>query len=104
MPPRAAASESDLHKRILSLKRSRRFIDWRERAQFAGSIDEIRESACRLPAQQRADLLQALVRTAGAVFARADDSSGLIGDVYRKQFEIGVRHGRFWSRPTKIAS
>ena len=84
MPRRAAASESDLHKRILSLKRSRRFIDWRERAQFAGSIDQIRESACRLPAQQRPDLLQALVRTAGAVFARADDSSGLIGDVYRE--------------------
>jgi hypothetical protein len=99
----ASAGEDSLAKalaqRIRALARDDRFIEWNEASSFAHEIDQIRAAivddlAPRAP-PMAADLLADLVHTSDAVFERADDSSGAIGDVYREAVEDW---GRVWCR------
>jgi Family of unknown function (DUF6880) len=88
-----------LAQRIKELGREDRFIGWNEASSFAREIDQIRAAiiddlAPRAP-RRAADLLADLVHTSDAVYERADDSDGAIGDVYREAIEDW---GRVWCR------
>lgn len=71
--------------KLASLKRRRRFISWRESADFANELEMLLgdlKSAVEDP-QTGVGLIEAFYRADGAVFEKCDDSSGIIGDVFR---------------------
>jgi len=70
--------------RLAGLKRRERFIDYRESGPYArklenllDEIDQIAESP-----RQGVELVAAFIQTDNAVLESADDSDGIVGDVY----------------------
>jgi len=71
--------------KLAGLKRRRRFISWRESADFANELAMLLgdlKSAVEDP-QTGIELIEAFYRADGAIFDKCDDSSGIIGDVFR---------------------
>ena len=71
--------------KLAGLKRRRRFISWRESADFANELEMLLgdlKSAVEDP-QTGVKLVEAFYRADGAIFDKCDDSSGIIGDVFR---------------------
>lgn len=70
---------------LAGLKRSRRFIDWRESREFArrldGLLDDL-EAGVKDP-WTGVELIGKFFEADGSVFGRCDDSNGMVGDVFR---------------------
>jgi len=70
---------------LAGLKRSRRFIDWRESRDLArrldGLLDDL-EAGVKDP-RTGVELVGKFFETDGAVFGHCDDSNGMVGDVFR---------------------
>jgi Family of unknown function (DUF6880) len=72
-------------KKLASLKRSRRFIDWRESSGFARELEmllqDLKEGV--VDPLTGIELVSSFYETDEDVFKRCDDSSGNVGDVFR---------------------
>jgi hypothetical protein len=72
-------------RRLAGLKRGRKFVDWREAPNFArkleGILADLREGATT--PETGVGLVAAFYECDRSVFERCDDSSGMIGDVFR---------------------
>ena len=70
---------------LAGFRRRRRFIPWSESRQFAarleGLLEELRTSGC--DARTGVDLVGRFFEHDEAILGRCDDSSGIIGDVFR---------------------
>ncbi|MEA1871110.1 MAG: hypothetical protein U9N00_02820 [Candidatus Bipolaricaulota bacterium] len=77
-------------RRLAGLKRGRKFVDWREAPNFArkleGMLANLREGADT--PETGVELIAAFYRCDRSVFERCDDSSGMIGDVFRYDARI----------------
>lgn len=70
--------------KLAGLKRRRRFILWRESADFANELETLLgdlKSAVEDP-QTGVELIAAFYRADAAIFEKCDDSSGIIGNVF----------------------
>ena len=71
--------------KLSGLKRARRFVDWREIGGFArnlkGILADLEESAA--DGKTGTELVSRFFQCDQAVFERCDDSSGLIGEIFR---------------------
>lgn len=77
----------EVRKRLAEIKRGQRFIEWSESRAFAADLDVQRAAiidkvGCSDPAAA-VDLLWRFLDLGNAVYARCDDSSGVIADVFR---------------------
>jgi len=93
-------------KKLSSLKRSRRFIDWREASDFARKLEMmLQELKSGVDDPITGDeLIAALYEADNAIFGRCDDSSGNIGDVFRNTAkELFVDYASRCSDKEKIA-
>lgn len=70
--------------RINGLKRARKFIDWRESAEFARGIESSLENlkSSRIDPCKGVQLMGKFFKTDSATFGRCDDSNGELGEVY----------------------
>jgi hypothetical protein len=72
-------------RRLAGLKRGRKFVDWREVPNFArklgGILADLREGATT--PETGVQLVAAFYECDRSVFERCDDSSGIIGDLFR---------------------
>lgn len=78
-------SKQQIRQKITSLKRSQRFVDWRGIHSFAVQLDQILhdiEQNIRDP-KEGTELVLTFMRCDSSVFNRCDDSSGIIGDIFR---------------------
>lgn len=77
-----------LRKRIASLKRGRRFIDYRASFGFARELEailaDIESGLLERSPEHAFDLVDRFLATAGSVLNRVDDSGGAVGEVYRQ--------------------
>ncbi|WP_342347859.1 DUF6880 family protein [uncultured Nitrospira sp.] len=71
--------------KLSGLKRSRKFISWRESAHFARELEDVLQDIKAGVDDSRtgAELMASFFETDGGTLGRCDDSSGHIGDVYR---------------------
>jgi hypothetical protein len=91
-----APSLAAVRARITALKRSRRFVPWRYSSELADELRELLGLVGKVvdDARKGAELMVAFYETDRAIFDHCDDSSGLVGDVYRFDAqEIFVRFG-----------
>ncbi len=72
-------------RRLGSLKRGRKFIDWRAAPEFAADLEDVLEELRAVAPEpgKGLELLAEFYRCDSKVFERCDDSSGYIGDVFR---------------------
>jgi len=70
---------------LAGLKRSRRFIDWRESREFARRLDGLLDDleAGVKDSWTGVELVGKFFEADGGVFGRCDDSNGMVGDVFR---------------------
>lgn len=77
-----------LRKRIASLKRGRRFIDYRTSFDFAREVEatltDIESGLLERSPEHAFDLVDRFLATAKSVLNRVDDSGGAVGEVYRQ--------------------
>jgi hypothetical protein len=82
------ALTSVLRKRIASLKRGRRFIDYRASFDFARELEatvaDIESGLLEHSPKHAFDLVDRFLATAESVLNRVDDSGGAVGEVYRQ--------------------
>lgn len=82
-----AALAKALGKRIQSLRRGRRFIDYRASFDFSRELDallaDIESGLLALSPKHAFELVDRFLATAESVLNRVDDSSGSVGQVYR---------------------
>ncbi|MCD4688093.1 MAG: hypothetical protein K8R55_02025 [Desulfuromonadaceae bacterium] len=71
--------------KLSGLKRSRRFIDWRESSTFARNLQDLLQDLQAGVDDPRlgAQLVAAFYETDQKTFDRCDDSNGYVGDIYR---------------------
>lgn len=71
-------------KKLSSLKRSTKFIDWRQSSDLADSLSQLLDElqACAPDPCLGVELVTAFYETDDSVFERSDDSNGSIGEVY----------------------
>lgn len=92
--------------KLSSLKRSRRFIDWRESSGFARELEILVQDfkAGITDPITGVELVAAFYETDESVFERCDDSSGSIGDVFRHDAkELFVEYASRCSDKEKVA-
>lgn len=88
-----------MKKRIQSINRGRRFIDYRESSAFSRELDQVvAEIAMLLPKDPKATftLTDAFMNTHPKVLNRCDDSNGSIGDVYRYAAQLWMDAAVAW--------
>ncbi len=99
----APALKKAITKRIQSLKRGSRFIDWRASAAFARNLDSIVddiETGLLSSAPGYAyELVDKFLSTANSVMNRVDDSSGQIGGVYQNAVLLWLTAAKAWGNP-----
>jgi hypothetical protein len=83
---RPAEVSKQIRKRLATIARSRSFVDWQNRKSLVEDLDAQRRAivgqvATRLPAEGL-DLMWRFLELASAVFARCDDSSGAVANVF----------------------
>ena len=83
-----AALAKALDKRIKSLRRGRRFIDYRASFDFARELEaivaDIESGLLERSPEHAFDLVDRFLATAESVLNRVDDSGGAVGEVYRR--------------------
>nr|WP_174286685.1 DUF6880 family protein [Sphingomonas bacterium] len=76
---------SEIRKRLVSIAKSRSFIDWRKVKELARDLEAQREAiAAHVAAtspQEAFDLLWRMLEMAPSIYERCDDSNGAIGSV-----------------------
>ncbi|MBN71388.1 MAG: hypothetical protein CME32_19160 [Gimesia sp.] len=89
-----------LRKRIASLKRGRRFIDYRASFDFAREleaiVDDIESGLLERSPQHAFDLVDRFLATAESVLNRVDDSGGAVGEVYRQAVLLWLTAAAGW--------
>lgn len=97
------ALKKAIAKRIQSLKRGRKFIDWRASGGFARDLDSIMtdiESGLLYASPEHAFvLMDKFLATADAVMNRVDDSSGEIGGIYQSAVLLWLTAAKAWGDP-----
>jgi hypothetical protein len=94
--PTAAAKE--IRKRIATIARSRSFIDWQNRKSLVDDLEAQRRAIVEQLATglstEGVDLMWRFVGLAESIFARCDDSSGAVIDVFHSAVaDLGVIAG-----------
>ncbi len=85
----ATASDSDrlakVRSQISGLKRTKKFYDWRSIDKLSEKIELLIEAIGQLdvPAKKGFQLVVSFYETDNAVYGNCDDSSGIIGDLYK---------------------
>ena len=99
-----AALAKAILKRIQSVSRGRKFIDYRMSTDFARNLDDIVadiESGLLASSPKHAfDLMTKFLATSHQVFERIDDSSGEIGGVYRESVLLWLAAAEAWKDST----
>jgi Family of unknown function (DUF6880) len=94
------ALASMLRKRIASLKRGRRFIDYRASFDFARELEEflndIESGLLEHSPEHAFDLVNRFLATAESVLNRVDDSGGAVGEVYRQAVLLWLTAAKGW--------
>jgi hypothetical protein len=77
----------EIRKRLATISRSRSFVDWQNRKSLVDDLEAQRRAivdqvAKRMPSEGL-DLMWRFLELAKSVFARSDDSSGIIGGIFR---------------------
>lgn len=93
-------------KKLAGLKRSRRFVDWRESSGFARELEMLLQDVKAGVADPLTgvELIASFYETDETVFERCDDSSGDIGDVFRYDAkELFVEYASRCTDKEKIA-
>jgi Family of unknown function (DUF6880) len=89
-----------LKKRVQSLNRSKRFIDYGESFEFSKQLDlllsDIQSLLLPLSASLAFDLTDRFLLTANTTFERVDDSAGAVGDSYRQAVELWLLTALQW--------
>jgi len=80
----AKALERELKKAIVSIRRGRRFIPYRESFEYANAISDLADDIHNnvKDAVKQMELLEALIATDSKTYLRSDDSAGAIGSAY----------------------
>lgn len=89
-----------LRKRIASLKRGRRFIDYRASFDFAreleAALDDIESGLLERSPELAFDFVDRFLATAESVLNRVDDSGGAVGEVYRQAVLLWLTAAKGW--------
>ena len=89
-----------LRKRIASLKRGRRFIDYRASFDFARELEaalaDIESGLLERSPEHAFDLVDRFLATAESVLNRVDDSGGAVGEVYRQAALLWLMAAKGW--------
>jgi hypothetical protein len=89
-----------LRKRIASLKRGRRFIDYRASFDFACELEaalaDIESGLLERSPEHAFDLVDRFLATAESVLNRVDDSGGAVGEVYRQAVLLWLTAAKDW--------
>ena len=89
-----------LRKRITSLKRGRRFIDYRSSFDFARELEallaDIERGLLECLPEHAFDLTDRFLATAESVLNRVDDSGGAVGEVYRQAVLLWLTSAAGW--------
>jgi hypothetical protein len=89
-----------LRKRIASLKRGRRFIDYRASFDFAreqeAALADIESGLLERSPEHAFDLVDRFLATAESVLNRVDDSGGAVGEVYRQAVLLWLTAAKGW--------
>lgn len=95
-----SALSTTILKRIQSLKRGRKFIDYRLSAAFTRDlqsiIDDIESRLLNASPKRAFDLTDKFLVTANSVFNRVDDSTGGIGEVYSDAVFLWLKAAANW--------
>lgn len=86
----------NIKKKLASLKRTRRFVEWRDMRAFARSLDElvVEIDQCIDDPWGRVSLLAGFIETDKSVFHRCDDSNGSVGDVYHEAIGLFINSAK----------
>jgi len=89
-----------LRKRITSLKRGRRFIDYRASFDFARELEailaDIESGLLECSPEHAFELVDRFLATAESVLNRVDDSGGAVGEVYRQAVLVWLTAAKAW--------
>ena len=89
-----------LGKRITSLRRGRKFIDYRESFNFARQLEallaDIESGLLERSPEHAFDLVDRFLATAESVLNRVDDSGGAVGEVYRQAVLVWLTAAKGW--------
>jgi len=89
-----------LRKRIASLKRRQRFIDYRASFDFARELEaalaDIESGLLKRSPEHAFDLVDRFLATAESVLNRVDDSGGAVGEVYRQAVLLWLTAAKGW--------
>ena len=102
-PDEAAAR---FKKKLASLKRSRRFIDWREADHFALKLESLLDDLQASVSEPLTslELIAAFHEIDASVFNRCDDSNGGLGDVFAYASDLFVQNAKVCDDKKKITS
>ncbi len=99
-----AALAKAILKRIQSVSRGRRFIDYRMSTDFARNLDtivaDIESGLLDNSPKHAFELMTKFLATSKKVFERVDDSSGEIGGVYRESVLLWLTTAKRWKDAT----
>lgn len=89
-----------LRKRIATLKRGRRFIDYRASFDFVRELEavlaDIESGPLEHSPEHAFDLVDRFLATAESVLNRVDDSGGAVGEVYRQAVLLWLTAAKGW--------
>ena len=95
-----SALKKAIAKRIQSLKRGRKFIDWRASAGFARDmysiVEDIESGLLSTSPKHAFELADKFLVTADSVMNRVDDSSGEIGGIYQNAVLLWLTAANAW--------
>jgi hypothetical protein len=95
-----AALAKHILKRIQSVSRGRKYIDWRLNADFSHKLEsivtDIEDGLLERSPKHAFSLLDKFVATADKVYERVDDSSGSVGGVYYDAVLLWLRAAKAW--------
>jgi hypothetical protein len=78
---------AEVRKRLVQIARARSFVDWRKIRDLAVDLEAQRrtivDQVAKIDAAEALELMWRFMDMAEAVYARCDDSNGIIGDVFR---------------------
>lgn len=92
--------------KLASLKRSRRFIDWRESGHFAGELESLLDDlqASVSDPLMGVELVVAFFGLDNNVFERCDDSSGYVRGAFGRAHEVFVEYAKACDDKKRIAA
>ncbi len=95
-----AALAKALNKRVQSLKRGRKFIEYHASYEFSRDLEsllsDIETGLLESAPKQAFELFDKFLATTESVFNRVDDSGGSVGEVYRQAVLLWLRAAKGW--------